>query len=516
MLARVQGAVSAVTITDHASGKSFTYDPAAGDDLGEFITPGFTQRCIRVRDANYPLVVYFRPDVNTARSEIVFELGTCWNNPTIVDLGPYTVTIPSAGVTIHVAKHYWFTRWRWQSSARPLARNPADIFAAKLFPPIDASATRQAIPPGTQNYAGPMDSAGIYKGMPTTGDRPDLGLCTEWQAYYLATGAKAALRSTLAQAEGSASIQWHFRDENTGAPVDFYQHPEADCYPTDAFNNPHEHINYNSASGFTMDDAHMPDLWYIPYLLTNDPYYLEEGQFALTYAIGWTRYWRDIEKAPVMFYPGQIRSWAWSLRTACQLAKVTPATVPRWLLPQSYYKSVIDDNLAVYIKMNMQSTNPAQSIFHASWVSGQSVISVFMESYLDCALALAVYLGFTEYQDAAAWARQLMVSLSDGTSGWPQTYNVPYSLSGWQSATTWAQLWSNYVAIAKIELPLPRAPTWGQRNSLGYLAMARASFAMGALVGDAQAASCLKWVETLINANNAPVAYRYAIAGRTS
>src|SRR5690242_6206136 len=105
VLARAQSPGSAITIVDGPSGRSFTYDPATGEDLGNYAGTGFTQRCIRVRNENYPLVVYFRPDVGSSRQEIVFELGTCWNNPTIVDLGPYTVSIPGAGATIQVPKH---------------------------------------------------------------------------------------------------------------------------------------------------------------------------------------------------------------------------------------------------------------------------------------------------------------------------------------------------------------------------------------------------------------------------
>ncbi len=513
LLARAGAASNVITVTDATSGKSFTYDPSVGDDLGNFVAPGFTQRCIRVRNASYPLVIYFRPDLTSSRQEFVFELGTCWNNPPIVDLGPYTVTIPSAGVTINVPKHYWFTRWRWQSAARPLIRTPSDIFSAKLFPPISASVANVSSPP-TVSYSGPMDSAGIFKAMPTTGDRPDIGLCTEWQAYYLATGDSAGLQSALAQGEGSASIQWHFRDENTGAPINFYDHPEADTYGRDVWNDPNEHINFNDNSGFTMDVAHMPDLWYVPYLLTNDPYYLEEGQFALTYVIGFNRWWRDQEHCPVMYPPGQVRSWAWALRTGCELAKVTPANVPQWLLPQSYYQKVLDDNLAVYTRMNVDSSYVAQSVFHASWVfpDGDGLIHTFMESYLDCANALAVYLGFTEYRSAATWARQLMIALSDGKSGWPRNFDMPYNATGWQTADNWSQFWENFSTETHISGSLPAEPKWGQPNSLGYLQMARASFAMGALVGDVDAAACLSWVDTMIGANNAPVGYKYAFA----
>ena len=62
-------------------GRNYEFRQENGVDLGDFASPigGFTQRCIRVDLPGFPLSVFFRPDRDGQRVEVVFELGRLWS-----------------------------------------------------------------------------------------------------------------------------------------------------------------------------------------------------------------------------------------------------------------------------------------------------------------------------------------------------------------------------------------------------------------------------------------------------
>lgn len=130
-----------------------TFDIAAGKDIGSYTasTAGYTQRCIRVRNASLPnFFVDFRPDVGGGRVEVVF-----WNGEVdpvnlrvpsghIRNLPSYTVTITNGGASIYSATipcHYWGTRWRYQSAVRPVIRKQAQVLG-NFFPNMSLTAAR--------------------------------------------------------------------------------------------------------------------------------------------------------------------------------------------------------------------------------------------------------------------------------------------------------------------------------------------------------------------------------------
>ena len=52
-------------------------------------------------------------------------------------LDAYVVEIERGGkavARVEVPKHYWFSRWRWQSAPRPIIAKPRDLIAAGLLP----------------------------------------------------------------------------------------------------------------------------------------------------------------------------------------------------------------------------------------------------------------------------------------------------------------------------------------------------------------------------------------------
>ena len=123
-------------------------------------------------------------------------------------------------------------------------------------------------------------------------------------------------------------MPWHMRDEHTGAPVDLDTYSEMSWYYDPAVGKPH--IDTVKCD-VVLDDAHQPALAFLPYLLTGDPYHLEDLQFAAN----WNR---GVNPPYLRLNVGQVRAFAWSRRTLAQAAKVTPEKVPKWLQPRSYWE----------------------------------------------------------------------------------------------------------------------------------------------------------------------------------
>src|SRR5690242_11964259 len=220
-----------VQVTDAATGSTYDYHESAGEDLGEYLDPGFAQRCVRVVHREFPLIVWMRPDAVGDRVEVVFELGRIFAaRPD--DLGPYRAKIVRGNDTLAVVEapgHYVWSRWRWQSAPRPIRRSAASLLADRLVPPFSRAASTRLPSQAGPRYR-PMELAGLIPDMPRTGERDDIGLLTECQAEFLATESAAALATLLAQGEASGTQPWHFRDERTAAPLDYDRHPRAGSY----------------------------------------------------------------------------------------------------------------------------------------------------------------------------------------------------------------------------------------------------------------------------------------------
>lgn len=504
-------------------GREYIFREVDGDDLGDFNGPGFVQRCIRVMRSDLPLTVFFRPDRGSARAEVVFELGRLWGdvNAAAANLPAYHVKITRKErvlAEIDVPRHWWFSAWRWQSAWRPIIRTADYLTSVGALPPFSRKLTQFCQPTTKVRYAGPMDSAGLCLSMGMAGDRPDIGLVTECQAEYILTNRIEALHSLLAQAEAAGSVPWHCRDEVTGAPIDFFKHPMAHWYHQ-RLNGPYEYVN-TTKTEWAIDDAHQPALAYVPYLLTGDPYYLEKLQFQGTYNIGWAVYHREVQRLQVV-NPGQTRSFAWGIRTLAQLARITPAVTPKWLLPRSYWKRMLEENRVYFEREYVKNTKPACTVFHAA--TRQDQVASWQEIYLSLSIGWAVLLGFSEWREAFDWKIASTIALSNGKSGWPRQWCSPYyyklaNESTGKSYQSWREAWEAFKAdpANKVVEPFPNRTSWAQNNSFGYCVYTRAALGMAARLGVPEARECFDFVDAMategLRKKLGPMSYRWAIS----
>jgi hypothetical protein len=522
--------------------RTVTFAMSDGVDLGNYTAPtaGFTQGCVRVGNDTLPnFFVDFRLDAEGGRAEVVFWNGECAGDvPSgfTNDLPGYTATIVDAdGNTIHterVPHHYWGSRWRWQSAPRLLVRNAAEVFAEGFLPAMSQKAARiegysgiiVPQPPGPQGtYTTFMAAQGDYKlglvlMVDTGGERNEIGLVTEWQADWLLRDTESSLHTLLQQAEMCAGDWgWFIPDQVTGAPVDY----KAD----DAHYRMHEYqngydgywIKFGNRNGWDIHeaDSHIPSIFYLPWALTEDPYLIEAQQYLVQYGTGWTIYQRETVYTAVPgtrvigSYTGEQRTLGWGIRNLAACWRMTPATAPKWLLPQSYYEALAADYSALFDTLYVKSNKPRHAVFHT--ISDDPYFQAFEQSYAIMGLALAdlVQMPTGSYP---SWKQHLdfffgfMEGITSATSGWnrqcPQPHDVLAEDLDKLPSPSWGSAWAGWQHIFQTgTFPNAASPGNQQGGSMGNCSQITAACAVAKQRGVPAATDALAWMDYFVDYN---------------
>jgi hypothetical protein len=488
-----------------SDGSVHSFESRAGEDLGDFIAPfaGFKQRCIRVRDPHLPLTVFFRPDRDTPHEEVVVEWGDIWAARP-ASLAPYSLAIKKNGTTLttlSVPTQPWLTRYRWQSAPRPVLRTAADLVAAKLVAPYGRIAT---VAPTMQ--AQPyklLGISGVTPAMPTTGERNDIGIEPEHTSEFLATGNAAALQDVLAWAEASGSIPWHIRDAKTGAPLNYDEYPNASTYYDQTKVGPPE-LHLASDSPVKIDAAHAPEVFYVAYQLTGDPYFLEEGQEALTYLFG------DYPNPQHIIRNDQTREFAWTLRTMFFVAKATPESVPAWLLPRTYWQDKLARNLKWVTERFVKNLAPVTAIFRSGVSTDQH--APWQEDYLAAAIGVGVWIGFEEWKPVFVWKVGADLARTNGTSGWPRSRPTFYYFTMTRPDGSTARDWAELAAIQNppvLGAPDGRIDT--KNTDANYAAYTRGVLALAVRLRIPGAADSFAWIDGQIGRTYLPWRWAFTV-----
>lgn len=567
--ARAQATAEPLSAVVTIAGKTFAFSQEAGQDLGDYIavTGKFIQRCIRCEVANIPLSVYFRPDRNSERAEVVFELGRVFS-PAPENLGAYSVVISRGAQTlarIDVPEHYWFARWRWQSAPRPVVADVDKLTQYGLLPHFTRTPTGpamaglnmmplangdyvdlavvseftsgnytnapkllmkadayQALTTGAgnavvkltalKNSYSVMRLAGVQAYMPNTGERPDIGLVTEPQAQFIATSDQDALDVLMSQAEAAGTMPWHMRDERQNGPFDFTAYPNATWYGANA-GSPYIR---QTTTPVTLDSAHQPGLAYMPFVLTDDPYFLEELQFQATWNWG---------ALPAGYRPSGAQAGiiAWNLRTLAQAARVTPIAVPQWLLPNRYWVQKLTETRQWFEANYVFNASPERQIFRAagSLDNGRrealapegTWIDPWQDEFLVATIGWVVFMGFADWRPAFAWSIGGTIARTSQHMGWVRAHATPYRIILRASktapvATSWAQAWELTKSIAK--KTYTDANTWVD-DDMTYLTYTRGALVYASKLGMAEANEPLAWATAQLKARKWNVATKWRL-----
>lgn len=335
------------------------------------------------RDTDGRVDVWFYLNFSTQANNVVVPLTTTIT----VDGQPQNLWGQGPSVLIRAVRS---TLWRWQSRPRawqfnripdlanrfavlrhssgvfPLARNRTQAYFTKV--PAGVPFT------DTSGRVGGTQVGDFLRGASTGGERDTIGLIHEKHARVI----EEVLKGNMAYAQQSEPSLILIQELIGQFPGYFFFHVESGKVldPTDSgqLGKVSWHRNARAAEGAryipqagtngykygegtgSWDIAHPQNHHYLPYLLTEDPYYLLMTQMNATAAIGYgTARNRPANYKGVMIE--EERGLWWGLRNLWWAEALTPASgVPQPFLPRSFFTQGVDQTIAY-----VQTTYDSQS-----------------------------------------------------------------------------------------------------------------------------------------------------------
>jgi len=431
--------VSDLSVTlDFGAGNVAVFAGAEAVNQGDFVGEFVRQKCYLAKNPAFPdWRVYFRVDADVGGNRIV---GTSGRDEVIVEYGragagtpahvssPYTATVAKGGTTVAtytVPKHWWYARWRYQSSPRPVVRTPATLIARGWIGNFGTAGLFGLGPNTTAvSWGGPMSAPqGFSNTMGSGGDNQQIGFLTEFAADYVIHQTQSSLTSLRTEGEWCGNWCMHIRDDTTGAVLDVRNNKLR--YKADGGTvNSSPAVNPATAPNFVaLDYAHFYPCANLPWLLTEDPFFLEEMQFGCNWQLLFNQYHRSQQGLQGLVYFGETRSFAWGMRDMFLLAASCPVLVPQWLRPRSYWRSCVDDN-RVYAERFQKSPARIHALFK-TWTRSDAD-PAWQASWLNAVTGMAVAQGFTNWKPIFEWGVDKHIQQTNGTSGWPRQWPVPY------------------------------------------------------------------------------------------
>jgi hypothetical protein len=343
-----------------------------------------------------------------------------------------------------------------------------------------------------------MGLSDITPYMPTTGERPDIGLMPERYAAYIATGNSDLEESVRAWGDASGTLPWHVRDLKTGAPLSYDRYPDASTYDNQAAAGGKPTLHLLPAPNITIDGAHQPALAYLPFLLTGDPYYLEELQFAATYALG------DYPHHGGIIRHDQTREFAWTLRTLFYVASATPENAPLWVLPKSYWREKLSRNLKWISSNYVQNPATRTAVFSSGVDSERMPFS--QEDYFASVLGLGVWMGYSDWAPVFQWKIKSNIARTNGATGWPRAQPTFY-YADLQRDGVAATNWRDLAVLNKLDPA--NNDTLDPKVDGNYAAFSRAALAMAVRENVPGAEEPYRWLDDQIRQKYIP--WRWAI-----
>lgn len=283
----------------------------------------------------------------------------------------YDVRVALAGQAAPVferagVQHFHQARWRktfvWGGSESTLMAT-ADwrvLAAAGAIPNYDPSITVD--PAGLDELAARfaqsrrdlLEPAIIQPLMPMAGGRDDLGMLPRWTVLALLSRDARAYRAMLGVGEAAAAFSVHYRNRaNELVTID--AHPTITLNrAAGVYSDPADRLPPcdTCTSPYRPDSAHQPSLAFVPYLVSGDPFYLDE-------LVQWAN-WNLLNlnflargQARGLVKNDETRGQAWSLRTLGHAA---------WIAPDDdrngrYFASKVAENLA-WFNASVVGANP--------------------------------------------------------------------------------------------------------------------------------------------------------------
>ena len=358
---------------------------------------------------------------------------------TAANLVAYDVAITVAGQQVYsktgVTQNY-LTRWRkvFTTGLTEAAVTPdfEPFYLARALPRYDSHVKNQAYGAVTDPKYDILGYGDMSSYMGSPGGRAEIAPYPNWTAQYLIHKRPDQLAYMLKHADLSGSWVGHITKPDGLTLISLDEMPN---YWLDgrAGTNPSGPNGTRKPDGFlygwgeALENAHLPSLTFVPYLLTGDRFYLDQQKLWGNYAMLST--WPgDASRGggQGILAPNQTRGMAWGLRVLGECAAYMPDDDPEL----AYFRSRVNNNLE-WLARYATNTNggPFAVTFFEKYVSGGEVrTSTWQLAYLAYAVDRLVQHGFLaggEFRDRVA---RFQTRLFTSSSEYPPVYGAPYYL----------------------------------------------------------------------------------------
>lgn len=373
-------------------------------DVAPHLQLRFDVRVYRDGDIRTDIVFSNEKTFSPGRRELLYD----------VKIGDANEPVAAYNRIFHHRSSTWReTLWHGRTPNLHVQHDLQGLIAARAIAPLDTSLGVSAGAIAGNEYElqqtrAPLAPALINKYFPTTGLRADIGLYTQWASHYLAAQTERAKRVMLANADAGGAAPWHAIDEKTGAPVSIEDYPEfwiderglKDEHRQDAA---HPDFYASSTNDWWPDNAHKPDLFYVPWLVTADRYYADE--LAMQGAFALFGRWPDLREGRLNAIDiGQVRGTAWSLRDVSNAAWGLPDKHPS----KDYLRKVRSESLRLmkekYIdRRAMRATGELEGYIEEDIGREPERISPWQNDYVAMALWLEAWRGDEDAVALLGW-----------------------------------------------------------------------------------------------------------------
>ncbi len=314
-------------------------------------------------------------------------------------------------------------------------------------------------------------------------------------------------------------------------------------------------------------DEHSPQAWYLPWVITEDPFYIEGAQFHETFALQADIYYKetvigklDVDATgasgingaftlpPAQPATSEERAIGWSVKNIASCYKISPASPPSWLLSSGYWGTVSSDTSTFIDWLQTQEpTNQFYTVFHSvSFSDNSDTPQTFYKAYVAYCFGFADLVGLpvpaaSGHSAPSSWLTQLTYMFdfirkttdSALASGWnvqspiindtePPTWmsNKGGAASGCTVGTptvrpsgtncvdTYPELWTYAGAYAQDTAAYPSNPSPGYiGHNPGNLGPLVAGIAVAKSRGVTGAAACFAWINAMIDYTFPQAAY---------
>lgn len=453
----------------------------------------------------------------------VYEHGALFTYPAPNNWAPHADYVVNGQA---IKNHYWGARW--YDGKFVIKNKISDLVAKKLLPPHSASLANVNVHvysgnytagglPNPVSYAGPMDYQ-LPPYMGQTGDNPGIGPFPEHCAAYAATEDQSLAASVEAYARWGMTLPIHVRDPKTGKPVDYRTYPGFSTYPgqDNSMITPALRTgitgNTPDPNGLHWDTAHAPNFFFLAYMLTEDPVWLEELQLAVSFE--WAL------DFPNQGHIGnlQTREMAWNIRDIANCVVATRhaeslGALPDYLLPSAYFMQTMVLPTAAWFKTFESDTSPAGLAKINSVFGAPGNYSPWQSDFLTISLGCGVWMGIEELRPAFNWLACGLVERLTGAQGWNKDYFTFYYLS--KPTGDWASSFKELIAEdPRAGDPIPAGqvlPTILSNDYSDYVSWAGAAARVGKLIGHPDLVTLSPTLDAKIMASGVPRNFRHTI-----